>query len=126
MFSILLIVGYKTKLSQIMTSIIIISIHNRTTMLENAGDFFMNCMLIWMIFLPLCVSFSIDSLRKTLGEYKENSVKDLNDRKNGMNKSSNIYSLAFFCILYQLSSIYFFTALNKIFSKFFLIKFFGN
>ncbi len=112
-FSILLIVGYKTKLSQIMTAIIIISIHNRTTMLENAGDFFMNCMLIWMIFLPLGISFSLDSLRKSLDEYKENSVGDLNDRKNGMNKPSNIYSLAFFCILYQLSSIYFFTALNK-------------
>ena len=42
-FSILLILGYKTKLSQIMCAIIMISIHNRTTMLENAGDFFMNC-----------------------------------------------------------------------------------
>ena len=41
-FSIMLILGYKTKLSQIMCAVILISIHNRAIMLENAGDFFMN------------------------------------------------------------------------------------
>ena len=41
-FSLMLIFGYKTKLSQIMCAVIIISIHNRAIMLENAADFFMN------------------------------------------------------------------------------------
>ncbi len=113
LFSILLIIGYKTKLSQIMCAIIILSIHNRAIMLENAGDFFMNCMLVWSAFLPLGLTFSIDSLRKTLSEFKENSISDLNDRYNGMNKSATIYSLAFFCVLFQLSTIYFFAARNK-------------
>ena len=61
-FSLMLIFGYKTKLSQIMCAVIIISIHNRAIMLENAADFFMNCMLIWTMFLPLGISFSIDSI----------------------------------------------------------------
>ena len=113
LFSILLIIGYKTKLSQIMCAIIILSIHNRATMLENAGDFFMNCMLIWTIFLPLGISYSIDSLKKSLHNFKENSIDDLNDRSSGINNSTTIYSFAFFCILYQLSAIYLFTALNK-------------
>ena len=39
-FSLMLIFGYKTKLSQIMCAVIIISIHNRAIMLENAADFF--------------------------------------------------------------------------------------
>ena len=112
-FSFMLMIGYRTKISQIMCAIIIISIHNRAIMLENAGDFFMNCMLVWSAFLPLGLTFSIDSLRKTLSEFKENSIADLNDRYNGMNKSATIYSLAFFCVLFQLSTIYFFAARNK-------------
>ena len=112
-FSILLIIGYKTKLSQIMCAIIIISIHNRAIMLENAGDFFMNCMLVWTIFLPLGVSFSIDSLSKSLGKYNEYTIKDLNNRKYGRNIPETLYSLGFFCVLYQLSTIYFFTGLDK-------------
>jgi len=113
LFSILLIIGYKTKLSQIMCAIIILSIHNRAIMLENAGDFFMNCMLVWTIFLPLGISYSVDSLKKSLNNFKENSVEDLNNRDRGMNQSTTIYSFAFFCILYQLSAIYFLAGRNK-------------
>ena len=40
-------------------------------MLENAADFFMNCMLIWTMFLPLGISFSIDSILKTLKSKKK-------------------------------------------------------
>ncbi len=75
-FSFMLMIGYKTKFSQIMCAIILISIHNRAIMLENAADFFMNCMLIWTAFLPLGISFSIDSMSKTLNKYKENSIDD--------------------------------------------------
>ena len=112
-FSIMLILGYKTKLSQIMCAIIIISIHNRAIMLENAGDFYMNCMLIWTAFLPLGISFSLDSLSKTLKKYKEHSIDDLNDREYGMNKSKTLYSFAYFCMIYQLATIYFFTGMDK-------------
>ena len=112
-FSIMLIIGYRTKLSQIMCAIIIISIHNRATMLENAGDFYMNCMLVWSTFLPLGISFSVDSLNKSLFNYKEQTVEQLNDREKGVNKSETLYLLAFFCMLYQLATIYFFTGLDK-------------
>ena len=100
-FSIMLILGYKTKLSQIMCAVILISIHNRAIMLENAGDFFMNCLLVWSIFLPLGVSFSLDSLKNSLNKYKEYSIEDLNNRKYGKNEPQILYLFAFFCILYQ-------------------------
>lgn len=112
-FSIMLTIGYKTKLSQILCAIIIISIHNRATMLENAGDFYMNCMLVWSAFLPLGISFSIDSLKKSLILSKEQSVEHLNNRKLGVNKPQTLYLLAFFCMIYQLATIYFFTGLDK-------------
>ena len=112
-FSLMLIFGYKTKLSQIMCAVIIISIHNRAIMLENAADFFMNCMLIWTMFLPLGISFSIDSILKTLRLKKEISIDDLNNRKFGFNKPVTIYSYAYFCMIFQLATIYFFTGLDK-------------
>ena len=112
-FSFMLMIGYKTKLSQVMCAIIIISIHNRAIMLENAADFFMNCMLIWTVFLPLGISFSIDSLSNTLKKNKENSVDDLNNRDFGVNKSQTLYSFAYFCMIYQIATIYFFTGLDK-------------
>ena len=96
-----------------MCAIILISIHNRAIMLENAADFFMNCMLIWTAFLPLGISFSIDSISKTLNKYKENSIDELNDRDIGVNKSQTIYSFAYFCMIYQVATIYFFTGLDK-------------
>ena len=112
-FSFMLMIGYKTKLSQVMCAIIIISIHNRAIMLENAADFFMNCMLIWTVFLPLGISFSIDSLSNTLKNNKENSIDDLNNRDFGVNKSQTLYSFAYFCMIYQIATIYFFTGLDK-------------
>ena len=53
--SLLLIIGYKTKLSQIISAIVIISIHNRAIMLENAGDLFFNNLLILSLFLPFAI-----------------------------------------------------------------------
>ena len=111
--SFMLMIGYKTKFSQIMCAIIIISIHNRAIMLENAADFFMNCMLVWTAFLPLGISFSIDSISKTLRRFKENSIEDLNNREYGENKSQTVYSFAYFCMIYQVATIYFFTGLDK-------------
>ncbi len=112
-FSIFLIIGYKSKLSHIISAIVIISIHNRAIILENAGDMFFNSVLIWTLFLPLGISYSIDSLKNSLATFKENNIDDLNNRDFGLNKPKKIYSLAFFAMLYQISAIYFFTAFNK-------------
>ena len=111
--SICLTIGYKTKLAHIISAIVIISLHNRAIILENAADMFFNSILIWTLFLPLGISYSIDALKKSLSDFKDNSIENLNDKNLGINKPSKIYSLAYFAILYQISAIYFFTALNK-------------
>ena len=64
-------VGYKTKLSHFITMIIILSLHNYTFSIANAGDRFMNCILIWTFFLPLGRSLSFDSLFSSLYNFKE-------------------------------------------------------
>ena len=81
-------------------------------MLENAGDLFFNNLLILSLFLPLGLSFSIDSLRKSL-KHRENTPDDLNDFNPLHNKPKEIFSIGFFAILIQLSCIYFFTGINK-------------
>jgi len=113
LFSILLMLGYKTKLSHFITGAIVISIHVLVTKVGNSGDIFLNCMLVWTFFLPLGKSLSIDSLFKSLSIFKENSIEDLNDRTKGNILPKKIYSLAFFAMLFQISTIYFFVALNR-------------
>ena len=113
LFSILLLIGYRTKLSHFIVGTIIISIHVAVTKVGNSGDMFLNCILVWTFFLPLGQSISIDSLIKSLKNYKENSLEELNDYKLGFNPSKQIYSIAYFAMLFQISAIYFFTALDK-------------
>ena len=109
--SILFIVGFKTKLSQLISVIVLISLHNRVILVENAGDFVMNCMMIWTLFLPLGSSISFDSLKMSL---KENNDFDTNSLNNELIQKSYEYkSIAYFAILFQISAIYFFTGLNK-------------
>ena len=82
-------------------------------MLENAGDFVFNIILILSLFLPLGISFSIDSLKRSLLAYKELNPEQLNNREKGFNKSREVFSLAYFALLIQIASIYLFTGLNK-------------
>ena len=65
-FSLFLILGYKTKLSHLISGAILISIHNKVTLVENAGDYVLNCMIVWTFFLPLGATISIDSLKYSL------------------------------------------------------------
>ena len=113
LFSITLMLGYKTKLSHLITAIIIIGIHGQVPVVGNSGDTFLNSILIWTLFLPLGRSISLDSLIKSLISFKESRVSDLNDRQNGINKPIQVYSIAYFAVLFQISAIYFLSALNR-------------
>lgn len=113
LFSIFLMIGFKTKFSHFITTLIIISIHVSVTKVGNSGDMFMNCILIWTLFLPLGKSISIDSLILSLKNNQENNLDELNDKSFGINQPKQIYSLAYFAMLFQISAIYFFTALDK-------------
>ena len=113
LFSLTLMIGYKTKLSHLISTIIIISIHSQAIAVGNSGDLFLNSILIWTLFLPLGQSFSLDSIIKSLRESKELKVEDLNNRTHGINKPIQIYSIAYLAVLLQISAIYFLSALNR-------------
>ena len=59
LFSILLLIGYRTKLSHFIVTTIIISIHVAATKVGNSGDMFLNCILVWTFFLPIGYSISL-------------------------------------------------------------------
>ena len=77
----LFIIGYKTKFSQIVASIVVLSFHNKVSTLENGGDMVINNFIIWSLFLPVGLAYSIDSIKKNLKRNKENSTSDLNNYK---------------------------------------------
>ena len=104
------ILGYKTKLMQIITSIVVLSFHNKITTLENGGDMVVNNFIIWSLFLPLGISISIDSLKKSLHAKIENSPKDINNYKH---RNFSINSIAYFACLFQIALIYFFNYKTK-------------
>ena len=114
LFSFFLMIGYRTKLSHIITLIGILSIHNRLIILENGGDLVLNNMLIWTLFLPLGKALSFDSFLYSLRQLEDNSPKSLNNQdliKN--NKPSSYWGLAYFACLLQISIIYIFNFFNK-------------
>ena len=112
LFSILLMVGYRTKISHFIVGTIIISIHVAVTKVGNSGDMFLNCMLVWTFFLPLGKSISIDSLIKSLKKYKENDLDELNNNKLGINVPKQIYSIAYFEVRRFYTAIHFSTVSN--------------
>ena len=114
LFSFFLMIGYKTKLSHIITLIGILSIHNRLIILENGGDLVLNNILIWSLFLPLGKAFSFDRMRFLLDNFKDESPKSLNDEKIiRQNHSGSYWGLAYFACLLQLAIIYIFNFFNK-------------
>ncbi|MBT6871447.1 MAG: DUF393 domain-containing protein [Candidatus Marinimicrobia bacterium] len=106
-----LMVGYRTRLFQILSAVGLISIHNAAVILENGGDMAFNNYLIWTMFLPLGTSWSIDSLRKSIREIPEYDLNDLN--KKVIPKSTHYFHFAYVACLVQLSMIYFYAGLNK-------------
>ena len=63
-FAVFLIVGYKTRFSTIVSWILLISLQNRTQLVNAADDVLLRLMLFWAIFLPWGALYSLDSVYK--------------------------------------------------------------
>lgn len=113
-FSFFFMIGYKTKLSHIITIIAVLSIHNRLIILENGGDMVVNSFLIWSVFMPLGKRFSMDRLLSSLHLFRDDNPSSLNNEKiAAQNEPNHYWGLAYFACLLQLSIIYFFNYINK-------------
>lgn len=62
-FVVFLLIGYKTKLANIIVWLLYISLHNRNLFILQAGDDLLRLTLFWGLFLPWQYCYSIDSLK---------------------------------------------------------------
>lgn len=109
----LLLVGYRTKLMQILALVLTTSLNSRNILIENGGMVVLNLLLVWTAFLPLGARFSLDALSASLRARRETSASALNERADEARQTSPVVSIAVTALLLQWATIYAFNAVQK-------------
>jgi hypothetical protein len=109
----LLTVGYRTKLMQLLALLLTTSLDSRNLLIESGGAVVLNILLTWTLFLPLGQRFSIDSVRASLRQRKETTAQSLNDRADPGRARAPVRSLAVTALLLQWVTIYGLNAVQK-------------
>ena len=107
------LLGYKTKLFQILVVISFLSLDNRNLHLQNGGIVVTNVVAIWTAFLPVGARFSVDHLISSLKRRVETVPAELNDRASMVVAPTSFARLAFFGIVVNFACIYFFNFVHK-------------
>jgi predicted DCC family thiol-disulfide oxidoreductase YuxK len=111
-----LLVGWRTRLMQVLALVCVVSLHGRSTFLENGGDWTLVELALWTSFLPLGRRFSVDAVLRSLRRRRETTAADLEDRVTIGPDAwavAPVVSLAVLAILLQLADSYLFNCLNK-------------
>lgn len=109
----LLLVGYRTKLMQILALLLTTSLNSRNLLLESGGSVALNLLLVWTAFLPLGKRFSVDALRESWRARRETSAPALNDRDDPPRDAAPVVSLAVTAVILQWAAIYALSAVHK-------------
>jgi hypothetical protein len=109
----LLLVGYRTKLMQVLALVLTTSLNSRNILVENGGSVVLNILLLWTAFLPLGRRFSVDALCASLRARQETTESALNQRSDPARDTRPVVSLAVTALLLQWATIYFFNTLQK-------------
>jgi hypothetical protein len=109
----LLLVGYRTKLMQLLALLLTTSLNSRNLLIENGGSVVLNILLVWSAFLPLGRRFSVDALASSMRARHETSEAGLNDRLEPGRDTKPLVSLAITAFILQWATIYFFNSLQK-------------
>ena len=96
-----LLVGWRTRWMTIISWVLIVSLHNRHTLILNAGDSLFRLLLFWSIFLPLGARWSVDSA------LNRDAVVDPAKRNH------RLFNVPVVCFLLQLCVMYWCTAAMK-------------
>jgi hypothetical protein len=110
-----LLVGYKTKVAQVLAAIYVASMNGRVLLIENGGYVVHNLLMLWTAFLPLGDRFSVDALQASLKTQREEGAADLNDRDKGVAewRTRPFVTIIGLVIILQLSAIYAFNVIHK-------------
>src|SRR4051812_18197536 len=104
-------IGYRTRLFQILSAILITSLHSRNLFTENGGSVVTHSLAIWTVFLPLGRCFSVDAVRRSMASVQEHSPAELNQRT--IEPVAPFVSIVVLGLLLQWSVIYFFNWVHK-------------
>ena len=110
-----LFLGYKTKLMQLLSVVLVTGMNGRVLLVENGGYVVQNLLLMWTCFLPLGDRFSLDAMLASMKRRREASADDLNDRSDVLTerqRSPHVTIMGFILII-QLAAVYFFNVVHK-------------
>jgi predicted DCC family thiol-disulfide oxidoreductase YuxK len=106
-------IGYRTRVFHLLSLVCAVSLNNRILLLENGGQYVLNLLCAWSLFLPLGRRFSMDALRASLRARRERTAEDLMQREPLRPGHRPVVSLAVLALLLQFSAIYLFNVLHK-------------
>jgi hypothetical protein len=109
------LVGYKTRVAQVLALAFVTSMNGRILLIENGGYVVYNLLLLWTCFLPMGDRFSVDAMLASLRRKREATAGDLNDRSDLIpeDKLAPFISFVGIVILLQIAVIYYFNVLHK-------------
>jgi len=112
---VMLLVGWRTKIWQVLALFWVTGMNGRVLLIENGGYVVHNLLLLWTMFLPLGDRFSVDSLRASMKRRREASEADLNDRTDiiepyRLTQHTTIIGLI---LCFQVGAIYYFNVIHK-------------
>ncbi len=110
-----LMVGFKTKLMQVLSLFFVASANGRVLLIENGGYVVQNLLLLWTCFMPMGDRFSVDGLLASFQRKKERTAEELNDRSGLLDsfRLSPFVSVVGLAVSLQLAAIYYFNVLHK-------------
>jgi hypothetical protein len=112
---VLLLVGWKTKVMQILSMFFVASMNGRVLLIENGGYVVQNLLLLWTVFMPLGDRFSVDAMLASMRRKRETSVAELNDRADLVDphRLRPFVSFVGVALVFQISAIYYFNVVHK-------------
>jgi vitamin K-dependent gamma-carboxylase-like protein len=110
-----LMIGYRTRLAQVLALFFVTGINIRLPAIENGGYVVQNLLLLWTCLLPLGDRFSIDALRASMKRRREATEDDLADRGELLTAEQQTPHVTLLgpVLLIQLAAVYFFNVIHK-------------
>jgi hypothetical protein len=110
-----LLVGFRTRLAQVLSLIALLSLHGRLLLFDNGGDVVLGLLCTWTAFLPTGRRFSVDAvLARRRARFEAQPVApDAPEPFPVADPSRSFASLAVGALVFQLAFIYLFNAVHK-------------
>jgi predicted DCC family thiol-disulfide oxidoreductase YuxK len=108
-----LLVGWRTRIFQVVCFLFVTSLHNRDVFTENWGSVAMGALMAWSIFLPSGRRFSVDAILASLRARPDETPADLGPERLPPPDERPFVSLAALGVLLQLAVVYWFNFQHK-------------